>query len=352
MPEYPHDEASINETLYIEGIRNEQSKMLQATQQRKSAVTREDSTDSTTFYDCDIYQVIRDFKDFISWRDRGGNTVAHHLAMAGMHRSLGALYAENKELRWVENDCFETPQTVCDGLGALTPRQLALHRALHDGCLLQTGSAPVPEILIRKALRYSEDDDGRQSAPEVRQMEDALAKGRADEVLVLACQANQMAPGRLYSALAMLELKYSPKQIQLEMRQYLEAILEDGETAVSPLLYYIRFRLYQLTTKRHPDRQQALSAVSALQCFPLYAARWLTDDDLKFYQDLVSEESKYHQGIGEDEDDEDEDDTIAVSAAAAEWQVAKRDHHFNSQSMDELMNMNRRSSSSTGAPSR
>jgi hypothetical protein len=91
-------------------------------------------------------------------------------------------------------------------------------------------------------------------------MEDALAKGRADEVLVLACQANQMAQGRLYCALAMLELKYGPKQIQLEMRQYLEAILEDGEAAVSPLLYYIRFRLYQ--QKSSLDRHQAACAVS------------------------------------------------------------------------------------------
>jgi len=231
--------------------------MLQASQQRnnvgKAKLMREDSLDSTTFYESDTYQVISDFHDFVSWLDRRGNTVAHHLAMADMQRSLGVLYAENKELCWVENDSFETPQTVCDGLGALTPRQLALHRALHDGCLLQTGSAPVPAILIRTALRWPEEDDsdGGQSAPEVRQMEDSLTKGLADEVLVLACQATQMAQGRLYSALAILELKYSPKQIQLEIRQYLEAILEDGEAAVSPLLHYIRFRLYQQQASMH-----------------------------------------------------------------------------------------------------
>ena len=164
--------------------------MLQASQQRnnvgKAKLMREDSLDSTTFYESDTYQVISDFHDFVSWLDRRGNTVAHHLAMADMQRSLGVLYAENKELCWVENDSFETPQTVCDGLGALTPRQLALHRALHDGCLLQTGSAPVPAILIRTALRWPEEDDsdGGQSAPEVRQMEDSLTKGLADEVLV------------------------------------------------------------------------------------------------------------------------------------------------------------------------
>jgi len=332
VPEYTHDEASLNKTLY-----DEQSKMLQATQQRKSAVMREDSTDSTTFYDCDIYQVIRDFKDFVSWRDRGGNTVAHHLAMAGMHRSLGALYAENKELRWVENDCFETPQTVCDGLGALTPRQLALHRALHDGCLLQTGSAPVPEMLIRTALRYPEDDDGRQSAPQVREMEDALAKGRADEVLVLACQASQMAQGRLYSALAMLELKYSPKQIQLEMRQYLEALLEDGEAAVSPLLYYIRFRLYQhQASKSSLDRHQAACAVSALRCFPAFAARWLRDHDPVKIQELVDGQHKCDDDSGDEEEFAEAD---GECDAAAEWRVAKADHKLTSKSMDELMKL-------------
>jgi hypothetical protein len=187
VPEFPHDEARLNETLYSERIRDEQSRILQvshAMQQRNSAakakMMREDSTDSTTFYDCDVYQVISEFQDLASWRDRGGNTVAHHLAMADMQRSLRALYAESRELeelRWVDNGCFETPQSVCDGLRALTPRQLALHRALHDGCLLQTGSAPAPAILICAALRWREDDDGRQSAPEVRQMEDALAKG-------------------------------------------------------------------------------------------------------------------------------------------------------------------------------
>jgi hypothetical protein len=52
VPNYPHDEASINETLYIERIRNEQSKILQASQasqQRnstgKAKLMREDSSD-------------------------------------------------------------------------------------------------------------------------------------------------------------------------------------------------------------------------------------------------------------------------------------------------------------------
>jgi len=345
VPEFPHDEARLNETLYSERIRDEQSRMLQVSAKAtaKAKMMREDSTDSTTFYDCDVYQVISDFQDLVSWRDRGGNTVAHHLAMADMQRSLRALYAENKELRWVENDCFETPQSVCDGLRAMTPRLLALHRALHNGCLLQTGSAPVPAILIRAALRWPEDDEGRQLAPEVRQMEDALAEGRADEVLVLACQASLVAQGRLYSALAMLELKYSPKQIQLEMRQYLEAILEDGEAAVSPLLYYIRFRLYQdQASKSSLDRHQAACAVAALRCFPAFAARWLKDHDPVRIQRLVDGQHKRDDDNKRDDDSGDEEDLLEADEecdAAAEWRVAKADHKLTSKSMDELMKL-------------
>jgi len=131
-------------------------------------------------------------------------------------------------------------------------------------------------MLIRAALRWPEEDDGDESAPDVRKMETALANGRPDEVMVLACQASNRAEGRLYSALAMLELKYSPKQIQLEIRQYLEAVLEDGGAGVSPLLYYIRFRLYQQqTSKSAQDCQQAACAVAALRCFPAFAERWL-----------------------------------------------------------------------------
>jgi replication-associated recombination protein RarA len=291
-------------------------------------------------------QVIQNFSELAAWRDADGNTVAHHVAKARLTLSWEALLVERKELRWVENDAFESAQALRDGLhdngnrpDGLSPREATLHRALHDGSLLQSGSVPVTSQMLRSALSWKREDDDPESAQARQAMEDALAQGRAAEVIPLAAGASpSLAERHLYSALAMIELKYSIKQVNLGIRLYLEEISEDG-AAASPLLYYIRFRLYQLTTKRHPDRQQALSAVSALQCFPLYAARWLTDDDLKLYQDLVSEESKYHQGIGEDEDDEDQDDTIAVSAAAAEWQVAKRDHHFNSQSMDELMNM-------------
>ena len=315
VPPFPAEEAIINRMLYLE-------------QQ-----PRGDKED----------QVIGNFSEFAAWRDADGNTVAHHLAKARLILSWEALLAERKELRWVENDEFESAQALRDGLhdngnrpDGLSPREAALHRALHDGSLLQSGSVPFTSQMLRSALSWKRDNDDPESAQARQAMEDALAQGRAADVIPLAAGASpRLAERHLYSALAMIELKYSIKQVNLGIRLYLEKISEDG-AAASPLLYYIRFRLYQLTTKRHPDRQQALSAVSALQSFPLYAARWLTDDDLKLYQDLVSEESKYDQSS---EDDEDQDDTNAVSAAAAEWQVAKRDHQFNSQSMDELMNM-------------
>ena len=49
---------------------------------------------------------------------------------------------------------------MSDGVQTVTPRQSVLHRALHDGSLLCTGSAPVPAMLIRAALRWPEEEDG------------------------------------------------------------------------------------------------------------------------------------------------------------------------------------------------
>jgi len=312
VPPFPEEEANINRMLYLG---------------HEPPADRED-------------QVIRSLLEFTAWQDDAGNTVAHHVAKASLPRSWDALVSGSTGLRWVENDALESAQALRDGLQALSPGEATLHRAIHDGCLLQTGTVPAASQMVRRALTWKHQDDDPECAQARQAMEDALAQGRASEVIPLAAGASpRLAERHLYSALAMIELKYSIKQVALGIRLYLEIVSED-ELAPSPLLYYVHFRLYQMTSKSRADRQKALSAVSALRSFPLFAARWLTGEDLELIQDLVSERTRHDESSGQDEDDDmDQDEPDQVCAAAAEWQVAKEDHQLTSQAMDELMSM-------------
>ena len=74
-------------------------------------------------------------------------------------------------------------------------------------------------------------------------------------------------------------------QVKLAIQLYLDA-LQEHEAAASPLLYYTWFRLHLLAGKTGVDKQRALSAVAALQSFPVFASKWLKADDLLAMQEL------------------------------------------------------------------
>jgi len=267
------------------------------------------------------------------------NSVAHYLAKAALLESWEALISEKKELKWVENEVRETPQALRDGLKALSARDATLHRAIRDGHLLHVGSTPPRLQTVQQALMWKGTEDDAESARARQEMEEALAGGRAAEVLPLAAAASvSIADRHVYSALAMIELKHGAKQVAMALRAYLEEVSESA-AAVSPLLYYCRFRQYQQTSKTRLDRQQALAAMSALQCFPLFASRWLTQHDLEVMQDLARQESVRDATRAADADADDDSlaEDSAECAAAAEWELAKADHDMTSPAMDELM---------------
>ena len=333
VPAFQADEAGINKMLYFE-------------QQRRR--------------DCEKLAAAARFSEFVGWRDAAGNTVAHYLAEAGLTSSWQALMSEmvsrggrELELRWVANKDGQTPQALRDGLSAISEREASLHRALRDGALMQTGSVPVNAAAVRRAVLWKGGDDDDEHGRDRKALEHALASGLVDEVVSLAASASLKMPERhLYGALAMIELEYSLKQVELAIHLYLEEI-SDMEAAASPLLYYTRFRLCMQThkarsllststTTQYPDRnrRQLLSAVSALQCFPVFAAKWLTPSDLDVVEELIG------APVCNDENDDEEEDLFTdhvpggdSSGPAAEWRIAKEVHSLSSSAMDALMDL-------------
>ena len=300
-PLFPEDEASVNERSH--------TARLQASR---------------------AFEMISKFDEFAACRSDGGNTVAHHLALARMPQSLDALLTANRMLRWVDNDALQTPQALSEGLHALSSSQAALYRAIHDGGLLQMSTARAPEHLVRRALTVDEaalPGDGGE-------MEVALEQGKTADVLRIAARA--VLPHRhLYAALAMMRLKYSTKQVLQKVRKYLEEVAADNDAVVEPLLYYVRFRLYVYegpSTKAR--KRQAACALSAIGCYPQFSGRWLKHGDKDLLGPLEDSSS-----AGGDSDDDEEEIWVDVQAKEAEneWETAKADHQLSSVSMDELM---------------
>ena len=99
---------------------------------------------SVPLFKLQFFDVIKRLDDLVGWCDLAGNTVAHHLAFAGLDRSLQAVYCARKSLRWTENKALETPMMISDGLVAPEhgleqfQAQRALHRAIVKGALLKT----------------------------------------------------------------------------------------------------------------------------------------------------------------------------------------------------------------------
>ena len=340
VPDFPEDEADINAKMHAQKTLDDQetaSKFAQRMDAKgtRAAVIREDSS---SFYQANSFEVITKFEEWVSGRDRAGNTVAHHLAMAHMPKSLKELYAQKSALRWVANDVLETPQMLCDGIQVPSPVQVVLHRAIYDGGLL--GSVPA-QNLVRRALNCPPD----YKAP--LQVEATLAQAGGHASAVDASSAPALS--RLCSALelAMMEgtSAYSPKQVMLAVREYLEHTPDGpcGDEPISPVLYLVRLLLYRKeASKSKLDRQCAACALSAIECFPAFAAMPAIAKILKD-ADREGILSALRSGVTVEEDEVDEDDEedfagdAVADAVAEEWKSAKADHRLASASMDQLM---------------
>jgi len=272
------------------------------------------------------------------------------MALAGLERSLKAMYAARKTLRWAENRLHETPAMIADGILAqdapLPASQRALHRALLKGNLLKSGTSASKNdgildhssALVRMALRCPHDFT---PTGELQKLSECLqTAGQAALGLQLA-MASSDPHALVYAAVAMLDLKYGIKQVGMQMDKYLARLLasSDPQQCIDPMLYYVHYLIWQKTgsSNKKADRVRAACALMALRCFPQFAEAWVDEED-----DVDSKVRCEGLLEGDESDDEDEEATEDAASSSkdspeAEWQLAKADHNLVAESMDKLM---------------
>lgn len=273
------------------------------------------------------------------------------MALAGLDRSLKAVYTARKTLRWAENKLHETPAMISDGIcvqeggGPLAVSRRTLHRALVKGNLLKPGSSASKNAgildhsskLVRMALDCSESFT---PSGELQAIAECLqTPGQAARGLQLA-MASSDPHALVYSAVAMLDLKYGIKQVGIQVDKYLGLLLAstDSKQFIDPLLYYVHYLMWEKTgsSSKKADRVRAACALTALRCFPQVAELWVDEDD-----DLDSKARAEGLLEGDESDAEDEEDVDDAASSKdspeAEWQLAKADHNLSAESMDKLM---------------
>jgi len=302
--------------------------------------------DDTTICRLNYYDVVTKFDQFAAWGDRDGNLAAHHLAYAGLNRSLQALCSVKKSLRMAENRVHATPMMIADGVVALgcelPVAKRTLYRAIVKGDLLRMGglgsSARHSSKLMSKCMSSPDDYDTPDGVlREIAQC--LLTPGTAGKTKAMDLAA-KCADARaiIYSAVAMLDLNMGSKQVGKQFEKYLQQT-QDGElNLVDPMLYYARYLVWSKTgSNKKSERISAACALTALRCFPKFAAQWVDEDD------DVDAKVKAEGLMDEDEDSSaDEDEELDESADSpdspeAEWKLAKSDHDLTAEAMDSLM---------------
>ena len=306
--------------------------------------------EDSTIHRLNYYDVVTKFDQFAAWRDRDGNLAAHHLAYAGLDRSLQLLCSLKKPLRWAENRVHTTPLMIADGvvaLGCELPlEKRTLYHAIIKGDLLRMGSsgsspsgARYSSKLISKCMRCPDDYDTPEGA--LKEIAQCLrTPGTAGKTMALDLASKCADPrARIYSAVAMLDLNMGPKQVGKCFEKYLQEIQDDALIElVDPMLYYARYFMWNKTGgNTKSERVSAACALTALRCFPKFAAKWVDDDD--DIDRKVKAEGLMDEQEDSDADDDDELDEYSDSkdSPETEWKLAKSDHNLTAEAMDSLM---------------
>jgi SpoVK/Ycf46/Vps4 family AAA+-type ATPase len=313
---------------------------------------RENSTVNRRNY-IQTFDVISQFDHFIRWRDRSGNSVAHHLAYAGLRSALQAVFAAQKSLRWAENESLETPMMITDGFSASGQRvsqaKRVLHHAISKGNLFKMGSSGFnSNCVLQHSLKLKQmamrcPDDFSTPLGDVSEIVRCLqTRGQAAKGLDLASKSSDV-HASIYNAAAMLDLNMGIKQVSIQVNKYLQKLLAstDKNEYIDPMLYYV----YYLTWKKYGNNRKsecvrAAFALTALRCFPVFAESWVDaedDIDTKVKSEGLMEQEESDM---DDDDDELDDNHIMLKnseSPEAEWQLAKADHKLAAEAMDQLM---------------
>jgi hypothetical protein len=144
------------------------------------------------------------FGDLVRWRDGSGNSVAHHLAYAGLRRALDAVYShtphKSSALRWAENQvyrnvtCFssakvqtltltcqalETPALIADGFvaaGLASRAKSSLHSAVCKGNLFQPRDSVYSAAAAASPVANSPNNSAHSPKDSARQRTCALVR--------------------------------------------------------------------------------------------------------------------------------------------------------------------------------
>ncbi len=232
---------------------------------------------SAGFYSLHQYCPIKTIAELTSFRDKNGNTAAHHAANMGLHRTADALFAAGSK-KWVANVFSDTPAGLLNGLPMCSGEESnTLHRAVAKHGLLD------PE-LIQSALRapkpfVASADFARLTHAILGDSDNDEYDGAfvADELV-----AKKVPHAKLYRAIFYLIKGYGTLIASGDLRHYLREVVESGAREyLDPLYFYARYLLWKMAAGKpsHAKRDKLLASgtyVVSIVCLTLTLTLTLT----------------------------------------------------------------------------
>ena len=292
--------------------------------------------DSAAFMAMDHFIAIDNIDDLCRFKDKNGNSAAHHAASIGLNRTAEALHKHGAP-RWLPNNTSDTPAALRDGLrlgSGVVPNRL--HRALTKRSLL-------PRFALRFAFQTPLD---YRPSPLLDPLLTAIFAGKEDEANYYSNEAieKNFPHAYLYRAIFFLEFNFGLLQAKPAIDLYMASIEQQAQMELDPLYYLARYLFWKRVaspSNSKSERLLASDALTALRCFPLIAQRWLSESDDIDHQVVELGFDKLEDSV-EDEEEEEYGDLIpppGPNDPETLWETVKKNKGKTSESMDKLMNL-------------
>lgn len=290
---------------------------------------------SQAFWECDAYEPLDNMDQLLHYKDKAGNTAAHHAAYMKLDMTLDVLLSCGRgSLRWIKNCNGETTAGLKENVSG-DARAFRLHKACRNREFLTIE-------LTALALNCPENFElGGELLTAVNAMLAGDGEGAIATISSLSSVVDFTPTYKVYLALANLYAQYGVKGATIELDSYVEDLLASVYFEyLDPCYFLVFYTIWKISppTTSKVLRARAADALAALKCFPAFAKHFVTEEDN--LDELVAKDDMEN---GEETDDEDDDseiqEVLAPDSPENEWILAKKVHGAKSKSMDALMSL-------------
>jgi SpoVK/Ycf46/Vps4 family AAA+-type ATPase len=293
--------------------------------------------ESLQFWSNERFDPITDFNDLVRFRDRAGNSAAHHLAFMRLFKSYHVLLNNGGMHQRFKTNLFgQTSAGLADGISGKS-REFLIHKYCTQRSLVESSTSFLTLLPLNYSESYYPIEKLSVVLQEIKNKEYDLAMERASAA---GDDPNCQPHYRLYQAIASLFDGYGTKAAEIELEDYLQAVKE-ADVSLDPMYFYVLYLLFKIDkTPSKSARNRAADALSVFKLFPALCQAWLLPEDN--LDEIVRRDDEANDSLNDDDNDDDDDEleeVLAPDSPEVLWRVAKVKRGVKSPAMDKLMSL-------------